>query len=262
VSLSPQQWLQIVSVFLAAFLGVCTGIVLELFKTWRTSKKERVERQKREVAQINIAISGIGFNIETLLHAVSQYILPHHIDSHRAYAALHAAIGDPQKAAQFAATPFPITYRALVTTCPELHLIEWDFYKEAPFIVEKDPELLKQTGWLISQSRDLATAIKNRNSHILDAMRTTTTQGGLPLATLHTILHLQNSIADAECITSLQLFELLLDMDKKLEGINGAYKIKARKSKLAVAKEPLEAVMNQLREIVSQLDKPNSPITP
>ena len=260
MSLNPQQWLQVVSVFLAAFLGVCSGILLELFKTWRTSTKEKVERQKREVAKINVAISGIGFNIETLLHAASQYILPHHIDSHRAYTALLSAMGDPQKAAQFAATPFPVTYRALVTTCPELYFIEWDFFKEAPFIVEKDPELLKQTGWLTSQSRDLATAIKNRNNHILDAMRTTTAQGGLPLTTLHTILHLQTSIADAECITSLQLFELLLDMNKKLEAINATYKIKARKSKLTAAK-PLEAVMNQLREIVTQLDNPNSPTT-
>jgi hypothetical protein len=167
---------------------------------------------------------------------------------------------DPQKAAKFAATLFPITYRALVTTCPEMHFIELDFFRELPFIVEKDPELLKQTGWLISQSRDLATAIKNRNSHIVAAMRTTTDKGGLKLAELNSILHLQTSIANAECITSLQLFELLLEMEKKLEAINETYKIKARKSRLTVAK-PLETVMNQLREIVTQLDDPNLPRT-
>jgi hypothetical protein len=69
---------------------------------------------------------------------------------------------------------------------------------------------------LISQSRDLATAIKNRNSHIVAAMRTTTQQGGLKFAELDSILHLQTSIANAECITSLQLFEILLDIEKKL----------------------------------------------
>jgi hypothetical protein len=48
---------------LAAFLAMCTGIVLELFKTRRANKKEMVERQKREVAQINIAISGKGLSL-------------------------------------------------------------------------------------------------------------------------------------------------------------------------------------------------------
>jgi hypothetical protein len=123
------------------------------------------------------------------------------------------------------------------------------FFKELPFIVEKDPELLKQTGWLISQSRDLATAIKNRNSHIVAAMHTTTEQGGLKFAELDSMLHLQTSIANSECITSLQLFELFLVMEKKLEAINDTYKIEAKKSKLTVAKQ-LETVMNQLRDIV------------
>jgi hypothetical protein len=60
VSLDAQQWLQVVSIFLASFLAMCTGIALELFKTRRTNQKEVLERQKREVAQINIAITGMG----------------------------------------------------------------------------------------------------------------------------------------------------------------------------------------------------------
>jgi hypothetical protein len=139
ISLDPQQWLQVVSVFLAAFLAMCTGISLELFKTRRANKKEMVERQKQDVAHINIAISDMGYNIETLLHAASQYIIPHHADSHRAYSDLHAAMENPHKAAQFAATPFPITYRALVTTCPEIHFIEWDFSRNCPLLSRKTP---------------------------------------------------------------------------------------------------------------------------
>src|SRR5882672_3776581 len=119
----------------------------------------------------------MGYNIETLLHSTLQYILPHHTESHLAYTVLNQASGNPQQTAQLVMSIS--TCRALVTTCPEMHLIEWDFFRETPFIVEKDPELLKQTGWLISQSRELATAIKNRNRHLFDSRNFTTQHGGL-----------------------------------------------------------------------------------
>ena len=65
------------------------------------------------------------------------------------------------------------TYRALVTICPDMHLIEWDFFKEMPFVVEKDPELLKQTSCLISRWRTITAAIQNQNRNIISAMQTT-----------------------------------------------------------------------------------------
>jgi hypothetical protein len=237
-------------------LAMCTGIGLEIFKTWRANTKAREERQRREVAQINIAISGMGYNIETLLHAVSQHILPHHKESHILYNALEKASGDPEKLVHLAMS-FP-TYRALVTLCQEMHLIEWDFFKELPFIVEKDPEMLKQTGWLISQSRQLSTAIRNRNNNTLSAMQVTTQKGGLKFSEIASILHLQASIADSECITALQLFELFLAIEKQLEVINDTYKIKDKKSKLSVAKPHLEIVMDQLSEI-SKSTSPKMP---
>jgi hypothetical protein len=209
------------------------------------------DRQKREITQINITISAISYNIEALLHIVTQYIIPHHTDSHKAYADLRRAVGDPKSAAEFAATSFPSTYPALVTTCPEIHFREWNFLKELPFVVEKDPELLKQSDWLISQSRDLATAIKNRNHNIVSAMRITTQQGGLKLAELGSVLHLQTSLAESECITSLQLFNLFVEIEKKLEIINNTYVLEAKKSTLTMAK-PFETVIDRLREIAKE----------
>jgi hypothetical protein len=88
------------------------------------------DRQKREISQINVAITGMGYNIETLLHTAHQYILPHHTESHLAYTALEKASGDPQRLAELAMSIS--MYRALVATCPEMHLIEWDFFKETP----------------------------------------------------------------------------------------------------------------------------------
>src|SRR5689334_3872763 len=63
-AMSLQQWVQVASVFLAAFLAMCTGIGLELFRNWRASLKDRKEKQRREVAQLKVAIAGIAFNIE------------------------------------------------------------------------------------------------------------------------------------------------------------------------------------------------------
>jgi hypothetical protein len=42
-------------------------------------------------------IVGIGYNIETLLHAAFQNIIPHHEQSHQAYAALQATDKDDEK---------------------------------------------------------------------------------------------------------------------------------------------------------------------
>jgi hypothetical protein len=148
-SLDATQVIQVTSVFLAALLAMCVGILLEVFKDRRSISEYNQGKLKREVAQINNTISVIGYNIEALFHSVNQFILPHHNEGHIAYKALLETKGDPQFAMSFP------TYSALVTTCPELHLIEWDFFKELPFIFEKDPELLKQSHWLISQSREI-----------------------------------------------------------------------------------------------------------
>jgi hypothetical protein len=83
------------------------------------------------------------------------------------------------------------------------------------------------------------------------AMRATTQQGGLNFPELVGIVHWQTSISDLECLIALQLFELFLDIGKKLEKINDAYKISAKKSKMNVGK-PLEVVMTQLRDVTKQ----------
>jgi hypothetical protein len=51
-------------------------------------------------------------------------------------------------------------------TCPEMHFVEWDFFKELPFLVEKDPELLRQAGWLLRRAREINKAISDRNGAV------------------------------------------------------------------------------------------------
>jgi hypothetical protein len=50
-------------------------------------------------------------------------------------------------------------------------------------------------------------------------------------------------------------------MEKKLEAINNTYKIPAKKSKLSTL-EPLQAAMDQLREINSSMTVPQCRFTP
>ena len=90
-------------------------------------------------------------------------------------------------------------------------------------------ELLKNAGWVRGQSREINTAIKNHNAHLMGAVQTTMHQGGLKTSQLYSLLHFQTSLADAECVISLQLFDKLLDMEKRLEKINNRYKIDVQK---------------------------------
>jgi hypothetical protein len=233
--------------FLAAFLAMCTGLGLEFFKNWRTNIKERKDKQRHEVAQIKVAMSGIAFNIESMLHAVFQNLLPHHEQSHVAYKELQTTKGDGDRISQFAIALHK--YPALMMTCPEMHFVEWDFFKELPFLVEKDPELLKQAGWLLRRASEINKAISDRNNYIQAAVNLTASQrGGLNYYQLDGILQRQVSISNAECITALEFFSMLLDTAKRLEAISGTYRIPGAQTKL-IPPEPLAEAIRKLAEI-------------
>jgi hypothetical protein len=155
---------------------MCTGIGLEYFKNWRANVKAKAEQQRHEVAQINVAIARIAFNVESFLHAVFQNILPHPEQSHLAYNELQTTKGDGERISQFAISLHK--YPALMMTCPEMHFVEWDFFKELPFLIEKDPELLKQAGWLLRRAREINKTISDRNNYIQTAMSITANQKG------------------------------------------------------------------------------------
>jgi hypothetical protein len=133
-----------------------------------------------------------------------------------------AQINDGERMSQFAISLHK--YPALMTTCPEMHFVEWDFFKELPFLIEKDLELLKQAGWLLRQAREINKTISDRNQYIQAAMSLTTSRrGGLYFYQLDGVLHSQVSISNAECVTALKFFRVLLDMAKRLEAIGATY---------------------------------------
>jgi hypothetical protein len=250
MSLNAQQWVQVASIFLAAFLGMCTGISLEYFKNWRANVKAKTEHQRHEVAQINVAIAGIAFNLESFLHAVFQNVLPHHEQSHLAYNELQTTKGDGERISQFAISLHK--YPALMMTCPEMHFVEWDFFKELPFLIEKDPELLKQAGWLLRRAHEINKTISDRNNYIQTAMSITANQkGGLNFYQLDSILQAQRSIANAECVTGLEFFHVLLDIATRLQTIGGTYTIPGKRTRLTPP-EPLAEAMARLSAIHAQ----------
>ena len=239
------EWVPVVSVFVSALLAMVVGILLEVFKTNRERRRRILENVKKEISQINVLITGVGYNIEILFSMVIQHIFPHYNESHAAFSALDDAIKNPDNLARLLKS-MP-QYPALVTTCPDVYFVQFDLSKELPFIVEKDPELLMRGSWLISQIRELSAAIKNRNDNIINSAHATAQQGGLSTSQLHSALHLQKTIADTECLVAGQLFELLFDIGKRLEAINDSYQVKAKRSKLTIVSKELDAVISELK---------------
>jgi hypothetical protein len=215
----------------------------------RERAEERRKDEERQIRQINAVIAGIAFNIEMLLHIVVPNILPHHKLSYSAYLGLQSAKGDDDRMNSFFS-------RVLFMTCPELYFIEFDFWRELLFIVERDANLLNQSGWLTALARQIQSQTLQRNQNIDHGTRLTDQQGGkLSYYVLENILQRHVSIANAECITAWSLFKVLLEMAHSLEVINDK-----EKGKKLIRPAGLDAAMKELKQIVDQVGGP--PFTP
>jgi hypothetical protein len=233
-------------VVLGAVLAVATGFFSDWRKTHRDDRKALRDRQERELRQINAVSTAMGFNIESLLHIVMQQILPHREHSHAALEALDITGGDEEKVRVFFETMHD-KYRAMMMRCPEPYFIDLEFFKEISFVLAKDPELLKRSGWMVSYTRALKELIKEQNIRIdLAANRA---EQGLTFTTLREDVRVQAHIGDGEVINALMLFEQFVIICKKLRKITETYS-KEFGVRLAVAfPEPLESVMGELRRI-------------
>jgi hypothetical protein len=94
-----------------------------------------------------------------------QHILPHYERSHAASDALHAIENDAVKLRMFVET-MHLKFTAMMTRCPELYFIESDFFKDIHFVLEKDPELLKLSGWMVNYTKALNQLLSERNKRI------------------------------------------------------------------------------------------------
>lgn len=186
-----------------------------------------MERLQKEVQQINGVTVGIAYNIEVLLHATYQNILPHHAESLAAYTALMGTDGDGEKIGAFARDLF--RYGALMMTCPGMHFVEFDFLEKLPFLIERDAALVKKAGWMVKFSRNLDNAIEDRNRQIDKTHTALTAQGGaLNFHQLRSALQMQTAVANAECLNAFELFKIFLSIAESLEAISRNYPVKAR----------------------------------
>jgi hypothetical protein len=225
--------------------GAALAVLLTLS---RERAEERRREDERQIRQINAVISGIPFNIEMLLHVVVPNMLPHYKQSHSAYRGLQNAKGDSDRMNAFFSS-------VLLMTCPEIYFIEFDFWRELLFIVERDANLLKQSGWLTALARQIQNRTLQRNRNIEASVRLTDQQGGkLNYYVLESILQKHVSIANAECITAWSLFSVLLEMARNLEQINDK-----EKGKKLIHPPGLDAAMRELKQIVDEIGPQYTP---
>jgi hypothetical protein len=205
------HWEQVIPVFVSALLAMCVGIGLEYFKDHRERKKGSKERQRKELMQLNGAATAMGYNVECLLHIVMQQVLPHHEGSHAALAALRAAENNAPQLRAFVETMHS-EFTPMMTRCPEPYFIDLEFFKDIPFVLGKDPELLKRSGWMVSYVRALKELLSERNKHLDIAVAEK-----LDFQILEKQISVQARIADGEVVNSLMLFQQFLVICKKLK---------------------------------------------
>jgi hypothetical protein len=212
------------------------------------------------LTQLNVVATAMGYNIEALLHIVMQQILPHREDSHAAFAALHAAENDAAQLGVFFETMHS-EFRAMMMRCPEPYFIDLEFSKEIPFVLAKDPELLKRSGWMVSYTRALKELIKEQNTRI-DIAASTNAGQSLDFQVLEEQIRVQAHIGDGEVINSLMLFEQFVAICKKLRKITESYS-KEFGVRLAVDfPAPLDNTMHELRRIAETVSPEFPPPEP
>ena len=158
------HWETVVPVFVSALLAMCVGIGLEYFKGYREKKKTVAKKQKDELSEINLATIALAYNLELITHFVFQNILPHYDDSHAALVAVGRVAPTDADIAAFLQTTG--NYRHMMMTAPELNFLEYDFFAKLPFVLGKEPDLLKQSLWSTHTSRVLRKLLQDRNNQI------------------------------------------------------------------------------------------------
>ncbi|MGQ0445614.1 MAG: hypothetical protein ACT4O2_10945, partial [Beijerinckiaceae bacterium] len=242
------HWETVIPVFVSAILAMCVGIALEYFKSYREAKKSDLRKRKDELTEINIATIALGYNLELLIHFTFQNILPHYEHSQAAYKALKLV---PNSEAEIAAFIQSLgDYPHLMLTAPELNFLEHDFLAKLPFVIGKEPELLKQANWLTHLSRVLRRHLYDRNSQIELAR----TQGlkGFTFPAVGRAIQVQASLANTECATILSVIEQIPPMTQMLELVGRSY-LNAGKLSTLIPPPALHDAITRLREIAEPL---------
>ena len=105
------------------------------------------------------------------------------------------------------------------------------------------------SGWLVASARQLKNLTLQRNRNIETGVNLVNQQGGrLNFYVLDSVLQRHASVADAECVTALQLFKNFLDMASNLERINDK-----KQGKKLIPSPALEEAAKELQKIADQI---------
>lgn len=262
-SLSQHFLVAAAPVFFGALLGLAFGFITDWHKTRREHRKLSRERREKELSQLSIVMTALGFNIESLVHTVMQQVLPHHKQSHAALAAIRAVMKREMELKKFNEL-LHSEYKPMLMRSPAPYFIEVELFKEAFFILEKDPEILKRSAWIMTFMHDVKNILSERNK-LIDLA--TLGKDAIPLNLDAIEQHIANqaTVANAEVVNCFQLLEQLLFVCKKLENIIKKYYKDVSGPKLKVQPpEVLQAIFDELERISKTLvpDLPPSEPSP
>ena len=235
---------QAAPVFLGSLLGIGSALFLDWLKTRREASKALKDGRKQELAQLNLVSTAMGFNLENLQHIAMQQVLPHFHQSYAANLEVES-FKTAEEVMRFGAT-MSDRFPKMTTRCPELFFFELEFLKEIPFVLEKDPEILKLSGWMTNFMNELRNNLKDRNERIDAAGRESS---GFTVPDLLEHVRVQMVIGSAEVVHTYQLMQQVMAICEKLKNVVEKYKdIKGAHLKV-IAPEPLAETMAELKQI-------------
>ncbi len=243
---SNWHWHNSLPIFLSSLGGLLVGLLLDAFRRRMEGRKTKQERREKEIQQTKGALASIGHNFTALLHLSAQNLLPHYAQAHAAYADLLTATGDKAKGEIFAKSLY--RYPGLMMTAPPVYFIEYEFLEKLPFLTEKDPNLVMDSAHQIECARRLVAYLADRNKLIDSAKGALSPLGTMTAAQLHSVLQAMASLAVAECVAAMELFDALEITSKSILKIIANYKIKGDRTTL-VTQPALVGILEQLKGI-------------
>lgn len=234
---------------IGALLGLCAALFLDHLKTRREDRQAIRIRRENELSALNRANIALAFNVEILVHAGLQQILPHHDGSVAALALIRQArtISAPLSLHDDLSEPL----REATKRCPLPHLLDLNLLDEAPFLLSSDPSLLSQAGWITSFAKDLIFILTERNK-LIDKFTLDQDQKGTPLTELEHRIETQVHVASVEVGNCMQLLQVLIEAQERIKLIAAEHYKDAKGAKLSVEHPPV------LAELMAKL----APLTP
>lgn len=222
-ALAPADWWQLRGLLSAmpvigtAAVGFAFAFFLEWLKGRREAKKAVRERLEAELKLLNWVDTAIGSNITVLIHWIHQQIIPHYEASVDASTFLNALDGSPKSMRQWEAA-LDSTYQPVITRCPELVLEDTPFFRELPFLLAHDPELLVRSSWIGVYARHLQTAIVARNT-MIEKVTVDAPEDGLSFLAVKQYVRNQLGVGRNEVINAHSLITTMRDINIRVETI-------------------------------------------